>query len=445
MHIRNLSLVVFLLFTLVVLGQKVLTQSAFMSLQTPYLLLPKEARVDSINRIYKVDYSKVDSLVVEFGIFVPSRLLNNDWAITLSPKVLSTYHEDILPPITFKGDVFRIKQDDQYQKYNTFIQSIVDSTRYEEHYTDIEKKRHEISTRHDMYWGFFYDEWENQIQYEIWKGKQVGNVRSFTPKVQKSYKDQLLKQYELRITNQTKRYLETSMDTTGITKKYMDEYHNHIKKLPRFYVDESYISTNNVPKKFKYIYDNKRTLDDITNLMLDLVAKRDSALMAVPIYDYNKIVENEKRSRIQNDVFLTMVTLPKSDNLIVDSVIPDITRDIEILYKHKLNKSRILESDTLEIRLDFTLQALDGSSYKRDAMKSVFLVVNQTDSIKTKKHPVFLYPKEKFKGKDLKHKKVKDNKGNALTISSYNANLLEETPYSFQSKTIQNQTFDGMK
>lgn len=408
-------------------GQSILTQSLFMQLRKPSLLYDEYFKIQEYSNLYQLNILDADSIELEFGIFLPSRLLNSSWSVDLKPSVYSSYDEYLLPSIVVKGVQYAEKQQQQYSEYNQYIESIIDSIRYAEFYIDQEKYKNEVRTRHDMYWKFYYDEWEKQIEYEIWKSKQIGSVRSFSKKDQKSYKDELLKQYQLRILNQSKRYLEASMDTTGISKKYMDEYKLHIAKLPRFFVDTVYV-LKHVPKKFKYIYDSRRSLEDITNNMLDLLVKRDSALMSVPVYDYSKIIENEKRSILQHEIFSSIVTLPKSEKTIVDTVIHDITRDFEILYKYRLPYSESLLNDTIEVRLDLSVQAVDASSYQRSAIESIFFLPSMRKNVNISHPSIFSADMTRFKGKDVMRSKFEDiNLSSVVYITTYNADLLSNS------------------
>lgn len=343
------------------LHAQIMTQPLFMQIKTPKLESYAGIQIDPYGNTYHINSTGKDSIDISFLISVPKEMLSEKWAISLMPSIYSSTENGRLKDVVVKGWKFAEVQEQGYEKYNEFMNSIIDSSLYEKMYIDQKRLEKEIEHRHDMYWQFYYDEWERQIEYEIWKGEQDGSIQTFFTKDKLSYGDQLRDQYLLRIENQSKRYLKANMDTTGLYAKYMREFKNHNAKMPRYFVGDK-VPLKNVPKKFKYIYKSGRTLQDITNSMLELLVKRDSALMALPVLDYNKIIENEKRTILQAGIYDDIVQLPKNENALLDTVVYDMRSDYRYLYTYRypVHKS---QRDTIKVKLQSKILATDGSGF----------------------------------------------------------------------------------
>lgn len=350
-----------------------ITKSLFMQIKAPKLESASGILIDQEANKYMITGAK-DSVDISFMITVPKEMLSEQWAISLTPSVESTREDGRLQDVVIRGWKFAEAQEEDYMQYNEFMNSIVDSSQYEEVYIDKERLTKEIEERHDQYWKYYYDEWERQIEFEKWKSKQDGSSKTFSLADRKTYRDQLYKQYLLRIKNQSSRYLKADMDTTGLHARYMKEFEQHDAKMPRFIVDNE-ATLKSVPHKYRDIYESRRTLDDITNNMEELLVKRDSALMALlPALDYKKIRENEKRTLLQNGIREDIIRLPKSENTKVDTIVYDVKNDYQYLYTYRYP---VIEgiNDTIEVKLASKILATDRSGFSTTAEESLTYVV----------------------------------------------------------------------
>lgn len=357
---RNIVLILFCILSSNTQAQ-IMTQPLFMQMKTPRLESSSGTLIDSNHNIYHINSIYQDSVDISFLISVPKEMLSEKWAISLTPSIYSSTENGRLREVVVKGWKFAEVQNESYDRYDKFMNSIVDSSMYEKAYIDHQRLRKEIEHWHDVYWQFYYDEWERQVKYEIWKGKQDGSIRSYLAKDKLSYEEQLLNQYLLRIRNQSNRYLEAGMDTTGLYSKYMNEFKIHKAKMPRYFVNQNIVA-NKVPKKYKDIHVSGRTLQDITDSMLELLVKRDSALLALPVLDYSKIVENEKRSMLKNGIYEDIIQLPRNENALLDTIIYDMRTDYSYLYSYRY-PIHPNGQDTVIVKLQSKILATDGSGF----------------------------------------------------------------------------------
>lgn len=371
---RVFFIITFFMVTSLLYGQA-LTKSLFMQIKSPKLESASGTLIDEDTNKYYIHTSDLDSIDISFVITVPKEMLSEQWAISLTPSIESTRKDGRLKDVVVKGWKFAEAQDEDYTQYDEYINSIVDSSQYEDVYVDHDRLTKEIEQRHDLYWKYYYDEWERQIEYEIWKSKQDGSSKMFSAADRKTYSDQLYKQYLLRIKNQTSRYLKAGMDTTGLHAKYMKEFRIHEAKMPRYIVDND-MSIKSVPQKYKDIYESRRTLDDITDSMQDLLEKKDSTLMALlPALDYKKIVENEKRTMLKKDIRDNLIRLPKSENAISDTVVYDLRNDYQ--YKYTYRYPVVKETnDTVTVKLGSKILATDRSGFTSTAEEALTYIVS---------------------------------------------------------------------
>lgn len=382
-HKQNLSkinLITVILFVAInMLYGEAITKPLFMQIKSPKLESVSGILVDKEANEYQINTDNKDSIDISFVITVPKEMLSELWAISLTPSIESTREDGRLKDVVIKGAKFAEEQEQDYKQYDAFVNSIVDSSEYEKVYIDKEQLEKEIEQRHDMYWQYYYDEWERQVEYEIWKSKQDGSSKTYSLANRKTYRDQLYKQYLLRIKNQSSRYLKANMDTTGLYAKYMKEFQMHDAKMPRYIVDNN-ISSKSVPQKYKDIYESRRTLDDITESMQELLEKKDSTLMALlPALDYQKIKENEKRTILQSekDIRSNLIRLPKNENTLLDTVVHDLQNDYQYRYTYRYPVVKGL-NDTVKVKLASKILATDRSGFSSSAEEVLTYIVTAT-------------------------------------------------------------------
>lgn len=375
--LRHFLIFILTICILNVQGNEPLTKPLFLKVHYPSLAPVGKNIKEISSNTYAIVDSSANMVDISFKIIIPKEMLSDKWALSLTPYIITEEENGKLNKVVIKGWQFAKEQEEDYKKYNEFVTSTIDTSKYEEQYIDRKQLEHDIEHMHDTYWQFYYNEWENQVEYEIWKSKQSGRSQYFYPKDRISYAEQLLKQYLLRIEIQTGRYLNANMDTTGLYNKYITEYQNHIKKLPRFSVKNDYIKK--VPSKFQYIYDSGRTLDDITNAMLQLLEERDSLLMNLPVFDYQKIAENEKRILLKDKSFDKIVKFPKDRSAITDTIIYNLDKNYEYIYTYQ-HPITTKETETIQIKLDCKIIALDGSGYNTSAHSLLTFILNYVEN-----------------------------------------------------------------
>lgn len=378
--VKTILIVATLFMVINMLYGEAITKPLFMQIKSPKLESASGVLINRETNEYQINTDKKDSIDISFIITVPKEMLSELWAISLIPSIESTREDGRLKNVVIKGAKFAEEQDLDYKQYDEFVNSIVDSSEYEKVYIDKEQLEKEIEQRHDMYWQYYYDEWERQVEYEIWKAKQDGSSKTFSLANRKTYRDQLYKQYLLRIKNQTSRYLKANMDTTGLYAKYMKEFQIHDAKMPRYIVDNN-ISGKSVPQKYKDIYESRRTLDDITESMQELLEKKDSILMALlPALDYKKINENEKKTILQseNDIRNNIIRLPKNENTLLDTVVYDLKNDYQYRYTYRYPVVKG-SNDTVKVKLASKILATDRSGFSSSAEETLTYIVIATD------------------------------------------------------------------
>lgn len=366
MYRRIFAFILSLWIVFSVFGADPLTKKLYMSLNYPYV---QPISGDKTNSEYIIKQKQIGHKNLSFDVIVPVELLSPNWSVIITPQLLTNKQDITLPEVVIAGNSFKRQQDADYNAYIDYVKNTIDSTLYKEEYINYEQLKYDIEHMHDTYWQYFYDEWDMQIKYEYWKSKNLsGTHKSFYPKVKRSYEEQIRKQYELRIKIQTQRYLKAKIDTTGISKKYMNEYKAHARKLPRYSLTVD--SIKNVPKQFKHMYDTSRTLDDITDAMWDLLNEHDSVLMNLPAFDYEKIKMNEKRKFLVDKVYKSMVKFPYYESALLDTTLSNY--DKSFIYQYNCpNELTDYLSDTITVKLLCRVIALDETVYNTSSQNTI--------------------------------------------------------------------------
>lgn len=346
----------FLLSPLLAQEQEPLTKKLF--------LLTKSAKIIKNESAVKI----IDNnAIITFTIKLPKEYLSDKWCVILSPTLTDKDTRVMLDDVVVKGKLFYYRQKEDYKRYETYISSIVDKSAYDSIFLDKKSMEEDMTFRQGLYWGVIYREWEKQIEFEKWKSEQDGAQKFFIPD-QINYSEKLKLQYQNRIESQTVQYLKLGIDTAGLYARYMSEYEKQAAKLPRFKVKND-INEKSIPKKYKDIFKSGRTLDDITEKIMKLIAENDSIRFS---YRLNDMIENEKKMLRKDSIFYDLVPFPYNENAKTDSV---VSTNEDFIYEYVCRYPVTDNSDSVKVSMTARIQAIDRSGYTLPPFDTLLYVI----------------------------------------------------------------------
>lgn len=297
---------------------------------------------------------------VDFVMKVPKELLSPLWRVTLKPTLLHNDSVVTLPDVVLKGSDFLAMQKRDYQTYDDYINSIIDSTKYDSVFLDRKGIDLDIKNIQSFHYNEYYNYWARQKSYEqeiaFWKKKH-----DFFSDKQVAYKKEMYHFYMRKALEETIKKYSQRKDTTGIYAHYTNQYEKKAKGyLSRWEEKVSELDKNKPVNELRYT-----SLQDVQN---NAFTKEDSLRITKHRYLFNDIAHNEIKSERKDEFREKTIKYPYEENTRIDSLI-DVNRDFVFLYKQSYPVTPGLKK--LRILMDGRVDATDQSSY----------MMNQSDTL----------------------------------------------------------------
>lgn len=300
---------------------------------------------------------------VDFLITIPKEFLSSKWCLTLNPKVQLKDSVMLLKDVVLKGQEFLEKQKSDYQAYEEYLNSIIDNSQYDSMFIDRSGIAKDLRNRQNLYWDVYNKDWRLQMEYESWKADNESlKLKLEAEKIARERN--LYQDYSRKILNETMVELAKGSDTTGIYRKYMNQYDKEVAKIPKFF-EKREKALEKIPSRFKDINEAKRTIDDLSNKAL---SEGDSVQIAKHRYRFDQIAENELKKAQKEEKFKEIVQFPFRKDALMDSIINPGT-DYIIRYREKIPAPADLGQ--VSIIMTGKVNAIDMSSY----------IIPQTDTL----------------------------------------------------------------
>ncbi|WP_165022154.1 tetratricopeptide repeat protein [Dysgonomonas sp. ZJ279] len=291
---------------------------------------------------------------VDFMVRVPKELISSKWRVTLSPKLLHNDSIVSLQEVVLKGQEFADKQKADHAAYDSYVKSIVGKSAYDSVFLDRANITKDIANRQSFYYDKYHTEWSRQMAYEKWMRDHEKRNETYIIK-EVGARDNLYHQHAREANEQAMRDLALGKDTTGIFASYMSKYNKKTKDLPEIWKYKTELRS--IPREFEDIYENDRTLADITN---DIMTENDSVQIAKHRYFFDKIAENEIKGARKEDKYLELVPFPYEQGVRVDSV---VVAGRDFLYYYSQDYPVTVGLKQVRITMSGKVDAIDRSSY----------------------------------------------------------------------------------
>jgi hypothetical protein len=308
-----------------------------------------EVVVTAKSRFTPEHNGKVD---VDFVIKVPKEMLSPGWRVTLKPKLMHNDSIVYLDEIILKGRDFDQMQKKDYADYSSYLESIIDKSKYDSAFLDRKNVEKDIRNMQTVFYGKYNSDWKKQKDYlkelSEWEKKQAYFTYRQRIYLAENHPLYARKAYE----EKTKRHL-MGKDTTGIYARYMAAYKK--KTDPVF----NYWEQRKIENLKLRPHDGKNN-NPLHNVPSQTVTKKDSVNMAKNRYDFKEIAVNEIKSEQKQDVFHQMVKYPYEEHFRLDTI---VNPNQNFVYSFRQRYPIVPGLKKIRIFMDTKVDAVDQSSF----------------------------------------------------------------------------------
>lgn len=306
---------------------------------------------------------------LSFLVTLPKAFMDERYQVVLYPTLLNGAKQVAMPPLVLQGRDFKAKQDEEYKRYGSFEEGIIDSARYDSIYFD--KKRHDsfITSLQRSYLRSYERDYKLQMDYDRWKQVMEQRLIDHEARVAGAY-DASTASKQLRML--TRAY---DMDLYGEDSSVLRRKHDSIYTAARReQVLEKRTRTlrlEDVPSKFKTLYKYNLTIDSLRNKS---VTEQDSLEVARHTYKHKAIAQNEAKRNNKETIKGHLIHLKKIEGAHkTDSIVPG--KDFVYLYTEDIEVTEDLQKK-LELVLDTRVTALDKSTWSQAGRDTLRYIVS---------------------------------------------------------------------
>lgn len=291
-------------------------------------------------------------VAVDFVVKVPKELMSPLWRVTLKPTLL---HNDSIVPlqdIILKGSDFFAMQKQDYQTYDDYLKSIVDSAKYDSVFLDRKGIDLDIKNIQGFHYNEYYKYWDRQKTFEDDLALWTEKYKFFNDR-QVAYKKEMYHIYSRKALEETIKKYSQGKDTTGIYAHHMNLYEKKTEGLLSHWQEKvSDLDKNKPQNELRF-----KSLSDVSN---NTFTKEDSLKVTKHHYLFRDIAYNEIKSERREDFRKETIKYPYEENTRIDSL-ADVNRDFTYLYKQSYPVTPGLKK--LRIVMNGKVDATDQSSY----------------------------------------------------------------------------------
>lgn len=292
-------------------------------------------------------------VTVDFVIKVPKEMISPEWRLTLMPKLIPNDTSTVeLQKLVLRGNVFKSEQKNDSAKYDDYLKSIVDKSKYDSAFLKNEFVNKEIYKFQNIIYQRYKEDWNRHKWYmdELAKFKQQEQKLALEEKI---YRGTKYAEYARQVKEeQMKRYIDNRY-TSGIYKKVMYDFD---KDLTRKNVDYQKKKDKIIDKQLSY-----RTTDfPLQNTPNKNFLKQDSIDISKYSYDFKKIAKNEIKEENKENVSKQLIKFDEKDSVRLDTLVSDSRN---FVYNYRQEYPVFPGMKKIKIFLDAKVESVDQSGY----------------------------------------------------------------------------------
>lgn len=313
---------------------------------------------------------------IDFDIIAPVEVLDPNWRIMFSPKLIDGDSICHLDSVYLVGEGFKDKQVADYEAYNDFLSTIVDPSAYDSLFVNWKTLYKEINKVQRRNYNDYRRQYDLFKDYETWKRMKESEFLSMEALAMR-HKKHMYNRYWRDAEKKTIKQQEVGKDASGIhaayDQKYKKDYVSFLKRLFSFHwlnkvnddldihsQKDSIILRSHIPGKYKDIYLRKLSLKDIHAKPF---TKEDSAKIAKHHYMIDEIVLNDLNIKRKGEIFNEIVEFPyftDKTGIRLDSV---VNAENTVVFHYRQPWSVKPGMKNLKVTMDSHAQAIDGSRF----------------------------------------------------------------------------------
>lgn len=316
-----------------------------------------EVVVTAKSRFTPEHNGKID---VDFVVKVPKDLLSSRYRLILMPKLLHNDSLVNLETIVVRGTEFKAAQIEDSLKYDAYLNSIVDPSKYDSLFLDGESVRKDIKKYQTVVYDKYTDDW-NQHKDFVEKSQSYRDKETKLDTKYRTYASKKNAEFGKKVFDEKFKRILNNRDTLGIYNGAVLQYNKKMNKE-----NLEYEKKNNklLDKQMAY-----RTTDfPLQDTPNSNFTYQDSVNLSKYYYDFGKITENEIKSEQRADVYKRMTRFGEIENVRLDTVMTS-NGDFEYYYKQTYPVTPRLKK--VSIFMDAKVEAVDQSGYFSPAVDTL--------------------------------------------------------------------------
>jgi len=313
---------------------------------------------------------------IDFNIIAPVDILDPNWRLVLSPKLIDGDSICPLDTVILVGEGFRDKQISDYEAYEDFLSTIVDPNAYDSLFVNWKSMYKEIQKVQRRNYDDYRRQYDLIMGYENWRKMNEMEFLSMEALALR-HKRHMYSKYWQKAEKQVLKNKDKGKPSDGIHEKYEEKYKkdyaNFLKtRFSLHWLDSVTVNTNlhaqkdsilkrsHVPRKYKEIHARGLTLNDI---QAKAFTDEDSIRIAKHHYLIDEIVLNELNMNRKDEIFKEIVEFPYRTNkegLKIDTL---ITAEDNVIFHYQQPWTVRPGMKNLKVVMEARVEAVDRSVF----------------------------------------------------------------------------------
>lgn len=292
---------------------------------------------------------------VDFVIRVPKELISHDYRVLLTPELMYKDTTVRLEHIVIMGKNFIEKQKQDYLNYDNYLKTIIPEDDYSNHFLDQKGITEDMRRRQKLYWDLYTKERNRVLKYQKWYTKTKERYNFFNFRREMKYRE-MYHEYQREGHFAAIVKMTLGQDTIGTTGSYDQRFKKRIKRDPYFKINRE-ITEKTVPKKYRDLFRSGISPTEVDNFA---VTELDSLNIVQHRYFYDRIVLNEMKDSLRNEVFHQIVPYPHLENVRY-SITLNEPQNFTYLYSQEYPIEPGMKN--VQIHLKGRIDAIDNMGY----------------------------------------------------------------------------------
>lgn len=307
---------------------------------------------------------------IDFVIRIPKEFLSDDYQICLTPELLHNDSLVRLDDVVLRGKNFIEKQEQDYEKYNQYVATIIDPAGYDTAFINHQAVEQELDRRRKTELSSYYTRWSQYQEYLQWQTAEQDKYDTYNIKESIKFNQKVV-EFDKAYYAKLSRMRSMGQNSTSFSAKYREDR----KKLLASAPVHKQITIGTVPAKYKDFYLQGVKPQDIEPLLPE---EKDSVRIASEHVMHERIAFNEIKGSRKEEAFNRMVPAPyRPDAHYNATIMPEWN------FNYRYTKAYPVKPGlkTLKLTLKGYITATDRSHYNIRKTDTLSYVISSMDEL----------------------------------------------------------------